>query len=64
MAFTCVICQFSWFFSNTYISRGREINMRFLMHEYRFPQEILLHGEQASEKKKKKYIKRQENSYQ
>lgn len=27
--------------------------MRFLMHEYRFPQEILLHGEQASEKKKK-----------
>lgn len=26
--------------------------MRFLMHEYRFQQEILLHGEQASEKKK------------
>lgn len=27
--------------------------MRFLMHEYRFQQEILLHGEQASEKKKR-----------
>ena len=64
MVFMCVIqmtgANFFLFFQ-ILIFQGWEITMSFLMHKYRFQQEIILDGEQAS---KKKYIKCQENSYQ